>query len=164
MTRLPPNQIALINSALSSIHVKANSHFTEIQFQNTFYLTPELYKSLFLDNIVEYTGDQWAGTNQPMICFTKNGKKLVELRDWDAYIEWVEALPSIVKAEKENEYLRALEKAIKEQQLHINAMELKMKPENHRISKIALILAVISLLTSVGLVQWLLRCIQTTLK
>ena len=64
-------------------------------------------------------------------------------------------------ANNKEDYITQLELLLKQQQARLNDIDLKIKPQNHILAIVSLILAVIALLTSVGLWQWLLKYIQT---
>lgn len=136
-----------------NIHFNANSRFTELSLKGASNIEPQLFWEKELIESAE--GNQ--------LKFTEKGKMLFNCKDWYKFLDWEKTIPRQIQEKNESEYLRKIELMLKQQTIKLNDIELKYKPVNYRIAKAAFIVAVISLLTSVGLWQWLLKCIQAIL-
>jgi hypothetical protein len=90
MNMLPDfEEIQRINYVLSkrSPHFNEYARFSELQLKNYFNVNPQIFwdKGLF-----ERTDDRILGLNQQLLKWSKKGKKLVELADWNQFLEWEE--------------------------------------------------------------------------
>lgn len=100
------------------------------------------------------------GNGEYILTETK-GDKLKHLGTFESFYEDQDRQnDKEIKDSVQTEQIKALDQKIKEQQLRINAMELKFKPWMFRISIIAIFLSAISLIVSAGLLKWVLGIIH----